>query len=103
VMVCSASSATISNGKASGPVSSKRKSLGSHDAELFWPTKSATIQAAPAIERFSALPAQVINLLGSEKGAGNQQSKPMIIAVSNRDARRAGPPFRTTYQERINS
>ena len=61
------------------------------EAERFWLRKSVTIHAAPVIARFCALPAQLIILCGSAKGAGSHTSKPKPIsmAVSNRDAIRA--------------
>ena len=53
-----------------------------------------TIHAAPAIAKFYALPAQLIILCGSAKGAGSHTSrpKPMSMAVSKRAARRAERP-----------
>jgi hypothetical protein len=64
------------------------------EMERFWLRKSATIHAAPVIAKFCALPAQLIILCGSAKGAGSHTSspKPMSIAVSKRDARRAERP-----------
>ena len=63
-------------------------------AEWFWLRKSATIHAAPVIARFCALPTQLNILSGSTKGAGSHTNnpKPMSIAVSKRDARRAERP-----------
>jgi len=64
------------------------------EVERFWLRKSVTIHAAPVIARFSALPAQLISLWGSANGAGSHTSnpKPISIAVSNRDVRRAERP-----------
>ena len=62
--------------------------------ERFRLRKSATIQLAPVIAQFCALPAQFISLWGSANGAGSHTSnpKPTSIAVSNRDASRAKRP-----------
>jgi hypothetical protein len=51
------------------------------EEERFWLRKSATIQAAPVIARFCALPAQLISLCGSARGAGSHASKPKPIIV----------------------
>lgn len=64
------------------------------EVERFGLRKSTTIHAAPVIAKFCALPAQLIILCGSAKGAGSHTSspKPTSIAVSNRDARSAERP-----------
>ncbi len=75
------------------------------EVERFGLRKSATIQAAPVIAKFCALPAQLINLCGSAKGAGSHTSspKPMSIAVSKREARRAERPESRAMDARANA
>jgi len=70
------------------------RASGGHRGGTLWLRKSVTIHAAPVIARFSALPAQLISLWGSANGAGSHTSnpKPISIAVSNRDVRRAERP-----------
>jgi len=58
------------------------------EADCFGLRKSATIHAAPVIAKFCALPAQLIILCGSAKGAGSHTSRPKPMSIAVKQARR---------------